>query len=182
MVSIDHFGYELRRQLHEAAAKSTSELLVDLPTILPIRQIRNGLVNTCCEAMAQEVQDGDVIVQDRSGCTAAVPPGSLRWRGHDPCLRHGQRRTCRCGWRPDAARTGRPSPQVRIHSATHSSIDASDDAYTRRLGRRSRRSTTGVEVHERRVPGEPCRYLPVPTAGPAASGNARKLSSAGRSG
>jgi len=72
MVSIDHFGYELRRQLHEAAAKSTGELLITSHDLC--RSVRSGTawLNTCCEAMEQEVRDGDVIVQDRSGHGMAV--------------------------------------------------------------------------------------------------------------
>ena len=54
MVSIDHFGYELRRQLHEAAAKSASELLITSHDLC--RSVRSGTawLNACCEAMEQE--------------------------------------------------------------------------------------------------------------------------------
>lgn len=72
MVSADHFGYELRQQLSEAAAKSASELLITSHDLC--RSVRSGTVwlNACCEAMEQEIRDGDVVVQNRSGHGMAV--------------------------------------------------------------------------------------------------------------
>jgi hypothetical protein len=72
MVSVDHFGYELRRQLSEAAANGACELLLTCHDLC--RSVRSGTawLNTCCEAMEQEVREGDSIVQDRSGHGMAV--------------------------------------------------------------------------------------------------------------
>jgi hypothetical protein len=72
MVSFDHFGYELRCQLNEAAASGRNQLLVTSYDLC--RAVRSGTVwlNACCEAMEQEVRDGDIVVQDRSGHGMAV--------------------------------------------------------------------------------------------------------------
>lgn len=72
MVSVDHFGYELRRQLHEAAANGANELLLTCHDLC--RSVRSGTawLNTCCEAMEQEIRDGDLVVQSRSGHGMAV--------------------------------------------------------------------------------------------------------------
>lgn len=66
MVSVDHFGYELRRQLREAALAMTSHDLC--------RSIRAGTawLNACCEAMEQELKENDIVVQDRNGLGMCV--------------------------------------------------------------------------------------------------------------
>jgi hypothetical protein len=72
MVSVDHFGYELRCQLNEAAASGRNQLLVTSHDLC--RAVRSGTLwlNACCEAMEQEVRDDDIVVQDRSGHGMAV--------------------------------------------------------------------------------------------------------------
>jgi hypothetical protein len=72
MVSVDHFGYELRRQLNEAAASGSNQLLITSHDLC--RAVRSGTawLNACCEAMEQEVHDDDIVVQDRSGHGMAV--------------------------------------------------------------------------------------------------------------
>ena len=67
MVSVDHFSYELRRQLNEAAANGASKLLLNSHELC--RSVRSGTawLNACCEAMEQEIRDGDIVVQDRNG-------------------------------------------------------------------------------------------------------------------
>lgn len=72
MVSVDHFGYELRRQLNEAAANGASNLLLNSHQLC--RSIRSGTawLNACCEAMEREIRDGDVVVQDRNGLGMTV--------------------------------------------------------------------------------------------------------------
>ena len=66
-MSVDHFGYELRRQLREAAADGASELPMSSHDLC--RSVRDGTawLNACCEAMDQEVQEGDIVVQDKNG-------------------------------------------------------------------------------------------------------------------
>jgi hypothetical protein len=72
MVSVDHFGYELRRQLNEAAANGAIELLLTSYDLC--RSVRSGTawLDACCAAMEQEVREGDVVVQNRSGHGMAV--------------------------------------------------------------------------------------------------------------
>jgi hypothetical protein len=72
MVSVDHFGYELRRQLREAAAAGATELPMTSHDLC--RSIRAGTawLNACCEAMQQELQDSDIVVQDRNGLGMSV--------------------------------------------------------------------------------------------------------------
>jgi hypothetical protein len=72
MVSVDHFGYELRRQLNDAAASGANELLLTCHDLC--RSVRSGTawLNTCCEAMEHEIRDGDLVVQSRSGHGMAV--------------------------------------------------------------------------------------------------------------
>lgn len=72
MVSIDHFGYELRRQLREAAAEGASELPMTSHDLC--RSVRSGTawLNACCEAMEQELQEGDIVIQDRNGLGITV--------------------------------------------------------------------------------------------------------------
>jgi hypothetical protein len=69
MVSVDHFGYELRRQLNEAAASGSNQLLVTSHDLC--RAVRSGTawLNACCEAMEQEARDDDIVVQDRGAGT-----------------------------------------------------------------------------------------------------------------
>lgn len=72
MVSVDHFGYELRRQLRDAAADGASELPITSHDLC--RSIRTGTawLNACCEAMEQELQESDIVVQDRNGLGMSV--------------------------------------------------------------------------------------------------------------
>ena len=72
MVSVDHFGYELRRQLRDAAADGASELPITSHDLC--RSIRTGTawLNACCEAMEQELQENDIVVQDRNGLGMSV--------------------------------------------------------------------------------------------------------------
>jgi len=72
MVSVDHFSNELRRQLREAAADGASELPLTSNELC--RSVRSGTawLNACCEAMEQEVQEGDIVVQDRNGLGISV--------------------------------------------------------------------------------------------------------------
>ena len=67
MVSVDHFVYELRRQLNDAADQGASEIVVTSHNLA--RSVRSGTawLDACCEAMHQEVRDGDVIIQKGSG-------------------------------------------------------------------------------------------------------------------
>lgn len=72
MVSVDHFGYELRRQLQEAAARGGSQFLVSSHDLC--RAVRSGTawLNSCCEAMENEVREGDEVIQNRTGHGMAV--------------------------------------------------------------------------------------------------------------
>jgi hypothetical protein len=72
MVSVDHFGYELRRQLREATAAGASELAMTSHDLC--RSIRAGTawLNACCEAMEQELKENDIVVQDRNGLGMSV--------------------------------------------------------------------------------------------------------------
>jgi hypothetical protein len=72
MVSVDHFGYELRRLLREAAADGASELFMTSDDLC--RSVRTGSawLNTCCEAMEREIQEGDIVDQDRIGLGMSV--------------------------------------------------------------------------------------------------------------
>lgn len=72
MVSVDHFGYELRRLLREAAADGASELPITSHDLC--RSIRAGTawLNACCEAMEQEPQENDIVVQDRNGLGMSI--------------------------------------------------------------------------------------------------------------
>ena len=72
MVSVDHFGYELRRQLREAAADGSKRTPMTSHDLC--RSIRAGTawLNACCEAMEQELQESDIVVQDRNGLGMSV--------------------------------------------------------------------------------------------------------------
>jgi hypothetical protein len=72
MVSVDHFVYELRRQLHEAAANGASELLLTSHELCRSARSGTAWLNACCEAMEQEIRDGDLVVQDRNGLGMSV--------------------------------------------------------------------------------------------------------------
>jgi hypothetical protein len=72
MVSVDHFGYELRHQLREAAANGANELLVTHHDLCRSVKSGTGWLNVCCEAMEREVRNGDVVVQGRTGHGMAV--------------------------------------------------------------------------------------------------------------
>jgi len=72
MVSVDHFAYELRHQLSKAAANGANEVLLTCHELCLSVRSGTAWLNACCEAMEQEIREGDVVVQDRSGHGMAV--------------------------------------------------------------------------------------------------------------
>jgi len=77
MVSVDHFVYELRRRLHEAAANGASELLLTSHELCRSARSGTAWLNACCEAMEQEIRDGDLVVQPILIWGLRAGPGSV---------------------------------------------------------------------------------------------------------
>ena len=65
MVSMDHFKYELLSQFRVADADSARTLSVTSDDLC--KSVRNGSasMDACCEAMQQELQPSDEIVQGK---------------------------------------------------------------------------------------------------------------------
>jgi hypothetical protein len=73
MVSADHFGYELRQQLSEAAAKSASELLITSHDLC--RSVRSGTVWLNAVAKRWSKKFGTATLLSRTGAGTERPSG-----------------------------------------------------------------------------------------------------------
>ena len=66
MVSTDHFRQELRAQFGRAAAQGHIDILINSGELY--RSIARGspLSESCCDAMQEEIKEGDTLVLDRT--------------------------------------------------------------------------------------------------------------------
>ena len=62
MVSVDHFGHELRSQIDRAAARGALDILINAGELC--RTVRGGIASTdaCCKAMRAELEPGDMVI------------------------------------------------------------------------------------------------------------------------
>jgi hypothetical protein len=67
MVSLDHFKHELSITLRQAHSAGAEDLLVNSTEF--VGSIRRGTLNldTCCQAMNDELQPGDIVEHERDG-------------------------------------------------------------------------------------------------------------------
>jgi hypothetical protein len=66
MVSVDHFGHELRVQLRTATEQGARGILTNSPELCS--SVRGGgtSAEACVEAMEDEFKHGDVVIQRKS--------------------------------------------------------------------------------------------------------------------
>jgi hypothetical protein len=66
MVSVDHFGHELRVQLRTATEQGARHILINSTELC--KSVRGGgtSADACVEAMEHEFKHGDVVVQRKS--------------------------------------------------------------------------------------------------------------------
>jgi hypothetical protein len=103
MVSVDHFGQELRAQMTRAAAQGAPDILIDSDRLC--RALRGGLTSTdaCCKAMQVELKPGIRL--------------SSYHRGEGGCWDDGQ-----VSCRAQAGSSTRPSLDLRSTFASPRSI------------------------------------------------------------
>ena len=67
MVSVDHFGYEFASAIVRSRCGGGKQFSMTSHDLC--RSVRAGTawLNGCCEAMEQERQESDIVVQDRNG-------------------------------------------------------------------------------------------------------------------
>jgi hypothetical protein len=66
MVSIDHFGQELREQMGRAVLSGAKDVLINsLDLCSSIPKGRHG-TELCCDAMQDEMKPGDVLLIERT--------------------------------------------------------------------------------------------------------------------
>jgi hypothetical protein len=66
MVSVDHFAYELRSQLRAAADRGATNILITSRELCKSVRMGTAFLDACCEAMQQELQSDDIVVQDQN--------------------------------------------------------------------------------------------------------------------
>ena len=66
MVSIDHFGQELRAQIGRAATSGATDVLINSLDLCG--SIPNGgyAAESCCDAMQGEMKAGDILLIERT--------------------------------------------------------------------------------------------------------------------
>jgi hypothetical protein len=70
---VDHFAYELRSQLRTAAAQGATDILITSRELCRSVRIGTAFLDTCCEAMQQELRSDDIVVRDKdSGAGMSV--------------------------------------------------------------------------------------------------------------
>jgi hypothetical protein len=66
MVSVDHFGHELRVQLRTATEQGASYILINSTELCSSLRAGGNSAEACVEAMEHEFKHGDVVVQRKS--------------------------------------------------------------------------------------------------------------------
>jgi hypothetical protein len=66
MVSIDHFGQELRAQIGRAATGSATDVLINSLNLCGSIPKGNYAAQSCCDAMQDEMKAGDVLLVERT--------------------------------------------------------------------------------------------------------------------
>ena len=66
MVSIDHFGQELRAQIGRAATSGATDVLINSLDLCGSIPKGNYAAESCCDAMQGEMMAGDVLLIERT--------------------------------------------------------------------------------------------------------------------
>jgi hypothetical protein len=64
MVSADHFAHELRTQLRNATEQGATRIVVTSTELSQSVRMGGSSMDACCQAMLDELKDGDVILRD----------------------------------------------------------------------------------------------------------------------
>jgi len=66
MVSIDHFGQELRAQIGRATTSGATDVLINSLDLCASIPKGNYAAESCCDAMQDEMKVGDVLLIERT--------------------------------------------------------------------------------------------------------------------
>ena len=66
MVSIDHFGQEMREQIGRAATSGATDVLINSLDLCGSIPQGNYAAESCCDAMQDEMKAGDVLLIERT--------------------------------------------------------------------------------------------------------------------
>jgi hypothetical protein len=66
MVSIDHFGQELREQMGRAVTSGAKDVLINSLDLCGSIPKGNFAAESCCDAMQGEMKPGDVLLIERT--------------------------------------------------------------------------------------------------------------------
>jgi hypothetical protein len=64
MVSLDHFGQELRAQMSRATADGATELLINGKALCRSLRGDGSSISACSKAMRAELKPGDTVIVD----------------------------------------------------------------------------------------------------------------------
>jgi hypothetical protein len=64
MVSADHFAHELRTQLRNATEQGATRIVVTSTELSQSVRMGGSSMDACCQALLDELEDGDVILRD----------------------------------------------------------------------------------------------------------------------
>jgi hypothetical protein len=65
LVSVDHFGFELRSQLRTAAAQGANSIVITSGELCKSVRMGSASMDACCEAMQQELLSGDTVLREK---------------------------------------------------------------------------------------------------------------------
>jgi hypothetical protein len=66
MVSIDHFGQELKAQIGRAATSGATDVLINSLDLCGSIPEGNYAAKSCCDAMQDEMKAGDILLIERT--------------------------------------------------------------------------------------------------------------------
>jgi hypothetical protein len=65
MVSADHFAHELRTQLRSATEQGATRIVITSTELSRSVRLGGSSMDACCQAMLDELKDGDVVLRDK---------------------------------------------------------------------------------------------------------------------
>jgi hypothetical protein len=72
VVSIDHFKYELITQLRNATEQGAQKIVITSTELCQSVRGGNSSMDACCQAMHDEVEHGDFIIQGKGSGSGMV--------------------------------------------------------------------------------------------------------------
>jgi hypothetical protein len=72
MVSVDHFGYELRVQLRTATEQGATHIVISSTELCSSVRAGGLSAEACIEAMEHEFKHGDVVIERKSSARGLI--------------------------------------------------------------------------------------------------------------